>query len=1065
VGDDRLDASGRRPVRSCAACGQELRAAARFCDACGAAVVAAATVGERKQVTVLFGDVVGSMKLAAVLDPERLQELMNDLFNASAAIVQRYGGTVDKFTGDGLMALFGAPVALEDHAKRACIAALEIQAAAVRMAAEVRRRDGIELQMRVGLNSGEVVAGEIGRGPGRYTAVGHPVGMAQRMESAAPPGGVLCSASTARLVEGVAELGPAESVAVKGETDPIPAHRLRSVAVQELVIGRDEGPMLGRDAELSRLIDLFDSGSTCAVGVVGQPGIGKSRLVREYAARVTAEDADVVVARCDAHTSQVPLRALSRMLRAMFDVGRLDPAAARAQVIRQLPSPATDDVDATPILFDLLGIADPDGPSVELTLDARHHRLVTAMTSATELRSRRTIFILEDVHWIDAASEATLADFTATLAALGSTFVTTYRPEYRGSLCGEAEATITLDALTEEATTAIALGLIGDDPTVGGIAARIAGAAAGNAFFVEEMVRDLVDRGVLVGSRGSYRREGDIDEITVPPTVQSVVAARIDRLAPQAKSVLNAAAVIGSNFDLDIMQALLPFADRADLADLVSVELIDQIEFVPRDRYCFRHALVRKVAYEAQLNSTRVHAHRRLASAIHDLRPSAVEENAALIAGHLESAGDLATAHGWHMRAAKWLQSRDMVAARSSWAQARSIADRLPDDQPGIVEMRVEPRAQLLWTDWLVGTDPDSDTCFEELRTLATQSGDTLSLAMGAAGRAFALCENEHRPADASALADEVLQMIDEVHCDAMLKVDLLYAVMWAKFLVADYAAILRTGERIRDLAATNVNSSVARANTVCGVTLLVWGDVEAGQRELALGIEQARGLDPVTYSTAMTLKCGLTALGLAAPDETTLSDARAALKRAEALGDNFAQAAALWACGTVSLRSDRRSAKTAVGYLERARDIIVKHGVLAVALAPIEADLAVERAREGQPDEAIKTLRRLLHRQMTHSDTTFFTVSTSAFVQLLADRGRAEDIAEATMLVQAMEQQAERVPVAAYRLGVAFCRLVLDTAAGDNAAALANYQDVVGQAGAHGEFLPLRTNFATYGM
>ena len=215
-----------------------------------------------------------------------------------------------------------------------------------------------------------------------------------------------------------------------------------------------------------------------------------------------------------------------------------------------------------------------------------------------------------------------------------------------------------------------------------GIAERIARSAAGNAFFVEEMVRDLVDRGVLVGSRGSYRREGDADQIAVPPTVHSVVAARIDRLPSQAKSVLNAAAVIGSNFDLDVMQALLPDADRADLADLVSVELIDQIEFVPHDRYCFRHALVRKVAYETQLTATRARAHRRLASAIQDLRPMAVDENAALIGAHLEAAGDLATAHGWHMRAAEWLQTRDMVAARSSWQRALEVADRLPAEHP-----------------------------------------------------------------------------------------------------------------------------------------------------------------------------------------------------------------------------------------------------------------------------------------------------------------------------------------------------------------------------------------------
>lgn len=1048
-------------VAKCIACGQDLRAAARFCDACGVPVAAFARVGERIQVTVLFGDVVGSMKLAAALDPERLQELMNELFNMSATIVQRYQGTVDKFTGDGLMALFGAPVALEDHAKRACIAALEIQAATVRMAADVHRRDNIELQMRVGLNSGEVVAGEIGLGPGRYTAVGHPVGMAQRMESAAPPGGVLCSETTARLVTGVAQLGNVELVTVKGETELVPARRLLSVPVQELVIGRDDGPMLGRDAELRKLVGLFESQSSSPIGVVGQPGVGKSRLIREFAARVQNREVDVVVASCDAHTSQVPLRAMSRMLRAMFGVSRLDSVAARAQVLQRLPASSTADADTRHILFDLLGIADPEGSSVELTLDARHHRLVDAMTQATELRSRRTVFILEDVHWIDTASEATVAEFAETLSAIGSALVTTYRPEYRGPLRGTAETMVTLDALTEEATTAVAVGLIGNDESVTGVAERIARAAAGNAFFVEEMVRDLVDRGVLVGSRGSYRREGDVDQIAVPPTVHSVVAARIDRLPTQAKSVLNAAAVIGSNFDLDVMQALLPHANRADLADLVSVELIDQVEFVPNDRYCFRHALVRKVAYETQLTTTRARAHRRLASALQDLRPMAVDENAALIGTHLEAAGDLATAHVWHMRAAEWLQTRDMVAARSSWKRALEVADRLPAEQPNIVEMRVAPRKMLAWTDWLVGADPDANTYYAELRTLASQSGDILSLAMGTAGRAFALCENEHRPAEAAALADEVLQMIDDVQCDRMLKVDLLYSVMWAKFLVADYRAILQTGERIRGLAATEVNSSVARANTVCGVAQLVWGDSEAGQRAMELGIEQARGLDPVTHATVMTLKCGLTALGLERPDDATLGDARAALKRAEALGDNFAVAAALWACGTVLLRFDRASAQTAVQYLQRARNIIVKHRILAVALAPIEADLAVESARAGGWDAAIETLRSLIYRQISQSDSTFITVSTSAFVQLLTQRGRSEDIAEATALVQTMEQQMLRIPVAAFHLGVAFCRLVVDSANGNNPGAIAKYREVVERTGARGEFLPLLPEMA----
>jgi len=228
----------------CGVCANRLRTSAGFCDACGSPFSARGAVAERKQITVLFADVVGSMRLAATLDPERLREIMHDLFNRSADVVQRYGGTVDKFTGDGLMARFGAPAALEDPALRACISACEIQSLAGGFAADVARRDHVTLQIRIGVNSGEVIAGEVGVGPGRYTAVGHPVGMAQRMEAAAPAGGILCTSSTARLVEHSALLGPVEWVTVEGVAEPVAARRPDGVESDRAMMGRDEGPLM-----------------------------------------------------------------------------------------------------------------------------------------------------------------------------------------------------------------------------------------------------------------------------------------------------------------------------------------------------------------------------------------------------------------------------------------------------------------------------------------------------------------------------------------------------------------------------------------------------------------------------------------------------------------------------------------------------------------------------------------------------------------------------------------------------------------------------------------------------
>ncbi|HTI75151.1 MAG TPA: adenylate/guanylate cyclase domain-containing protein, partial [Mycobacterium sp.] len=422
----------------CGSCGNDLRAKARFCDVCGSPVATSA-VTEYKQVTVLFVDVVGSMKLAAVLHPERLREIMNELFNRAAAVVQRYQGTLDKFTGDGLMALFGAPVALEDHALRACISALEIQSVTQDFAVEVFRRDDVRLEVRVGLNSGQVIAGSMGSGPGQYTAVGHPVGMAQRMESVAPPSGVLCSLSTARLVDGAAHLGPIEEVAIKGSETPVPARRLFGVSSGQMVLGRNEGVMVGRDADLNQLQRIFDANSPQLVGVVGAAGLGKSRLIAEFSALAANRGAQVVLARCDAPTASVAFRAVSRLSRAMFAVDGLDDAVARERVLDQCGGTLIADSADAQILFDVMGIADADAPSLQVSVDGRRRRLVKVMSEAALAWPARILFVLEDVHWIDAPSDEVLADFAAVLNSTKSMFLSTYRPEFIGALKQHAD--------------------------------------------------------------------------------------------------------------------------------------------------------------------------------------------------------------------------------------------------------------------------------------------------------------------------------------------------------------------------------------------------------------------------------------------------------------------------------------------------------------------------------------------------------------------------------------------------------------------------------------------------
>jgi adenylate cyclase len=716
---------------SCGSCGTELTETAKFCSECGAAVSAGTKPAEYKQVTVLFADVVHSMEIAAAVGAERLREIMTELVDRATAMVKHYGGTVDKFTGDGIMAVFGAPVALEDHALRACLAALGIQDEVKRLAVEVERRDGITVRLRVGLNSGEVIAGEIGSSHLGYTAVGDQVGMAQRMQSVAAPGAVVLSESTARLVENTAVLGEPELVQIKGADTAVRARRLLAIGAREPV-RRGESTLVGRTWELNTVTAILEEaiGSAgCVVNIVGPAGIGKSRLVRETAAIAAARGVAVFTTYCESHARDIPFHVVARLWRAAMGVEDLDAGPARAHLRAQVPDADPDDLL---LLDDLLGIRDPAVALPDIAPDARRRRL-TALSDAVALaRTEPSVYVIEDVHWIDEVSESMLADFLTVVPQVPSLVLITCRPEYHGALTQVSGAqSIALRPLSAAHTSALTAELLGSDPSMIGLAELIAARAAGNPFFAEEMVRDLAERGVLHGRPGAYLLPGDIADVEVPATLQASLGARIDRLGPIAKRTLSAAAVIGSRFDADLLTTLV---DDADVAPLIEAELVEQVRFTARAEYAFRHPLIRTVAYESQLKSDRAELHRRLAAAIEQREPESAEENAALIAGHLEAAGDLHAAFAWHMRAGTWSTNRNIAAAHTSWRRARHVADRLPDDDPDRQSMRIAPRTLLCASAWRVGGS-GADTGFDELRDLCTAAGDRRSLATGMTGQ------------------------------------------------------------------------------------------------------------------------------------------------------------------------------------------------------------------------------------------------------------------------------------------------------------------------------------------
>ena len=989
---------------ACRTCGTEPREGARFCDGCGAPVTEPDTHAEYKQVTVLFADVVGSMDIAAAVGAERLREIMAGLVDRAAVVVKRYGGTVDKFTGDGIMAVFGAPVAMEDHAVRACLTALGVQEEAKRVALDVRERDGVELQLRVGLNSGEVIAGEIGSGPFGYTAIGEQVGMAQRMESVAPPGGVMLSASTARLIDGTVTLGESELVQIKGADAPVPAYRLLGMSDRDRGAAGAESALVGRRWEMAAVEALLQramEGQGSVVTVVGSPGIGKSRLVREVAVMAAARGVEVFTAYCESHTNQVSFHAVARLLRAATGVEGLNGQTARERLRDRLNDADPEDL----LLFeDLLGIADPNAPLLAIDPDARRRRLTALLSAASLARETPAVYVVEDAHWIDEVSESMIADFLTVIPQTPSLVLTSYRPEYEGALARiHGAQTIALAPLSNSETTALVFELLGPDPSVDALSQTITERAAGNPFFVEEIVRELADRGVLDGERGGYVSTADVGEVSLPATLQATIAARIDRLGPAAKRTLSAAAVIGSRFSIELLETL---GIEPILEDLVVAELIDQVRFTRQPEYVFHHPLIRAVAYESQLKSDRAELHRRVAAAIESRDPAAVEENAALIAEHLEIAGDLHAAYGWHMRAATWATNRDITAARLSWERAQRIADALPAEDPNRAAMRIAPRTMLCGIAYRVHLNVAGDR-FEELRELCAAAGDKASLAIALAGLVM-----DHgyqgRVPEASQLASEAMALIESVG-DATLTVGLSFAPIYGKVMGGEWLDGLRWSQRAIDLADGDPSkgnfiyaSPLALALTMrCFVRYFLgrpgWRD------DMDCALAMGRSADPVTYAAVVCFVSGAILLGVLRPDDSAVREIEDAVRIAERSGDDLALTIAQVTLGAVLVhRPTAAERDRGQKLLAEVSEVFLRQRYNLLALPGIALYLARESARRGDDDEAIPRMRTALDDLVRQGQLLSSGIlGTGVLVETLLDRGTAADVVEAEAAIE----------------------------------------------------------------
>jgi class 3 adenylate cyclase len=660
----------------CVKCGSLLPASAKFCPECAHPVRATpvtppppvtpaaytpkhlaekiltskrALEGERKQVTVLFADLRGSMELLADRDPEEARRILDPVLERMMDAVHRYEGTVNQVMGDGIMALFGAPLAHEDHALRACYAALAMRSAIHRYAEEVQASLGLDLQIRIGLNSGEVVVRTIGSDLHMdYTAVGQTTHLAARMEQIATPGSIRLTAETRRLTEGLVEIASLGPMPLKGLSEPVEVFELTGASATrtrlQAAVARGLSELVGRRVELEtlhRAREKATAGRGHVVAVVGEPGVGKSRLFWEFVHSEPLRGWLLLTSGSVSYGRATAYLPVVNLLKAYFEVeDRDDATVIRAKVTEKVLGFGDALKPAMPALLTLLDTPVEDERWRSLDPAQRRQRTLDAVKGLLLRESQRqpVLLMVEDLHWIDSETQALLDGLADSLPTVRILLLVNYRPEYQHGWGSKTYYTqVRLDPLPADSAEELLQTLLGRDPELRPLMGILIERTEGNPFFLEESVRALVETRVLVGEPGTYRLARPVETVQVPPTVQAVLAARIDRLDPAHKHLLQSAAVIGKDVPVVLLESIAEAADeelRRGLAHLQAAEFLYQAALFPEPEYTFKHALTLEVAYQSLLRERRRVLHERVLLTLERLFPDRVSEKVELLAHH-----------------------------------------------------------------------------------------------------------------------------------------------------------------------------------------------------------------------------------------------------------------------------------------------------------------------------------------------------------------------------------------------------------------------------------------------
>jgi len=848
-----------------------------------------AVEGERKQVSVLFADCAGFTAMAARLDPEDLHGIMDGCFAAIMEAVHRYEGTVNQFTGDGVMALFGAPIAHEDHAVRAVAAALAIQSAIEEYAATLKESRGLDFALRIGLNTGPVVVGRIGDDLRMdYTAQGETVNLAARLQTSAQPGTVLISEATAALVSGYFVVGEPAAFTLKGVDQPVRAFPVvaqrRRRARFEVAVDRGLTPLVGRARELDRLLETVArarTGRGHVISIAGEAGVGKSRLVYELRRRLADESVLCLEGHCLPHGQALPFHLVAQFLQVNFGLEEADTPAAQAEKVAQGVARLDPALAWTvPYLRHVLGLPADELEHEGLDQVQRKRRLIDAVKTLTlrGAQHRPLVLFAEDLQWVDRHSEEYCRALVDSAAAHPLVLVFTYRPGYAAPWQDRSfHERIALEALSEDETAEMVKALLGVSELSPAVRDLVVTRAEGNPFFIEELTRYLRERALHEGAAAGDAR--------IPATVHDLLTARIDRLPESLKRTLQHAAVLGRDFPLALLERVAPPTTdvKSDVAELVRLELLRETDIFPDLRLSFNHQLVRQVAYDGLLLKARAELHARAGAALEALSPGRVDELVQELADHYARSSDRGKALHYLERAA------DRAAALFAYDEAGEFYRRALDLVPpaeALVRARLLGKrgdaayargalaeAREIWIGALAVVD---DACE---RRLAADLHRRMAVACWDAGdpdealahleRGLASLENDSANLEAARLYQE----LGRIH---FRRGDHATATGWAKRALALGA----------QLHAADV---VSHAYNTWGVALARAGDIEEGAGFVARSLETA--LEHQLGAVACRAYTNLAVMYATIDHGRSLEYCREGLALAQRIGDHLQQA------------------------------------------------------------------------------------------------------------------------------------------------------------------------------